>query len=179
MTVMRSIPSFLLRALDLVMEFFCVVFGLAIGAVVVLICADIFMRNLRIGSLPWMVEVTEYALYAGTFLAAPWVLRQGSHVRVDLLLISLPIKIARRIEQFADLCGLIACVVMSYYGVIVLADAYQSRMVQLKSLSVPEWLLLLPIPLGCGLLAIEFVLRILRVPGIVTEQYNPANRASI
>ena len=23
-------------------------------------------------------------MYAGTFLAAPWVLRQGSHVRVDM-----------------------------------------------------------------------------------------------
>lgn len=176
---MRTLPARLLRALDGVLEFLCSLFGVAIGVVVLLICLDIFMRNAGLRSLPWMVEVTEYVLYAGTFLAAPWVLRQGSHVRVDLLLISVPKAVARRIEQLADLCGLIASLVMVYYGTIVMADAYVSKMVQFKALAVPEWILLLPIPIGCSLLALEFLLRMFRVEGIVTDHYDPANRASI
>lgn len=169
----------LLRLLDNVLEFLCSLFGIAIGIVVLLICVDIFMRNLGLRSLPWMVEVTEYVMYAGTFLAAPWVLRQGSHVRVDLLLVSVPTAAAKRIEQLADFCALIACLVMAYYGAVVMADAYVSKMVQFKSLAVPEWILLLPIPIGCSLLALEFMLRIFRVEGVVTENYDPASRASI
>ena len=176
---MTTRSAILLRALDNVLEALCALFGIAIGVVVLLICADIFMRNLGLRSLPWMVEVTEYVMYAGTFLAAPWVLRQGSHVRVDLLLISMPKEVAKRIEQLADLCGLIACVVMAYYGTIVAVDAYVSKMVQFKSLSVPEWILLAPIPIGCGLLSVEFLLRIFRVEGVVTDNYDPATRASI
>jgi hypothetical protein len=39
--------------------------------------------------------------------------------------------------------------------------------------------LLLPIVIGCTLLAIEFLLRIFRVEGVVAEKYNPADRPTI
>ena len=58
-------------------------------------------------------------MYAGTFLAAPWVLRQGSHVRVDLLLIvAAEAQRAMRLEQFVDLVGLGIALVLLYYGVV-------------------------------------------------------------
>jgi TRAP-type C4-dicarboxylate transport system permease small subunit len=169
----------IIRGLDAIMESLCVAFGLVLGAIIVLICVDIFSRNLSIGSLPWMVEITEYAMYGGTFLAAPWVLRQGSHVRVDLLLISLPKKAAQRLEQTTDVCGFFVSLVMAYYGSVVVLDAYRFKMQQFKSLVVPEWILLLPIVIGCTLLAIEFLLRIFRVEGVVAEKYNPADRPTI
>lgn len=160
-------------------EWLCTLFGAALGLIILLICVDIFIRNLKIGSLPWMVEVTEYAMYAGTFLAAPWVLRQGSHVRVDLLLIALPGAAARRLEQFTDLLGLMVSAIMLYYGCVVVLDAYRFHMMQFKSLAIPEWILLMPIVIGCLLLAIEFLLRIARVEGFVQDHYNPADRPTI
>ena len=45
----------IIRGLDVIMESLCVAFGLVLGAIIVLICVDIFSRNLSIGSLPWMV----------------------------------------------------------------------------------------------------------------------------
>src|SRR5262245_30563341 len=152
----------ILRGLDAVMEFFCAAFGVALGTIIVLICVDIFIRNIGIGSLPWMVEITEYVMYGGTFLAAPWVLRQGSHVRVDLLLISLPKQLAHRLERIMDGCGFVVSLVMAYYAVVVVLDAYRFKMQQFKSLAIPEWALLLPIGIGCALLAVEFLLRIFR-----------------
>ena len=168
-----------IRSIDAVTEWLCTLFGTALGIIILLICVDIFMRNLRVGSLPWMVEVTEYTMYAGTFLAAPWVLRQGSHVRVDLLLIALPRAAARRLEQFTDVLGLIVSSIMLYYGCVVVLDAYRFKMVQFKSLAIPEWILLMPIVIGCTLLAVEFVLRMARVEGFVQDQYNPADRPTI
>ena len=161
------------------MESLCVAFGLVLGAIIALICVDILIRNIGIGSLPWMVEITEYAMYGGTFLAAPWVLRQGSHVRVDLLLIALPKAAAQRLEQATDVCGFFVSLVMAYYGAVVVLDAYYLKMQQFKSLQVPEWILLLPIVVGCTLLALEFLVRIFRVEGVVAEKYNPADRPTI
>jgi TRAP-type C4-dicarboxylate transport system permease small subunit len=169
----------LLKTLDTITEFLCTLFGVALGIVIMLICVDIFIRNLGFGSLPWMVEVTEYVMYAGTFLAGPWVLRQGSHVRVDLLLIALPRAAGRRLEQFTDLLGLIVSLIMLYYGSVVVLDAYRFKMIQFKSLAIPEWMLLMPIVIGCLLLAIEFVLRMARVEGFVQDHYNPADRPTI
>src|SRR5262250_2493582 len=96
----------MLRFFERVLEFFCTLFALALGALIFLMCVDIAIRNFRIGSLPWLIELTEYAMYAGTFLAAPWVLRLGSHVRVDVVLTSVPKRWAIRLEQLVDLVGL-------------------------------------------------------------------------
>ena len=53
-----------------------------------MICADVLLRNVRLvpGMLgvAWANEVTEYVLYLITMLTAPWLLRQGQHIRVDI-----------------------------------------------------------------------------------------------
>ncbi|TWT08664.1 TRAP transporter small permease [Reyranella sp. CPCC 100927] len=159
--------------------FLCTLFGLSLGAIIVLICLDVGLRDLGLGSLPWLIELTEYLMYAGTFLAAPWVLRQGSHVRVDILLVAVPKRLAVRLEQAVDLCGLLISLVLLYYGSAVVADAWRSGMVQYKTWYVPEWLLLLAIPVSAALLAAEFVLRVLRVRGVVRDDYAIADRPSI
>ena len=53
---------------------------------VVMVSADIILRNLTRTGFPWANEVSEYALYLMTLLTAPWLLRRGQHVRIDLVL---------------------------------------------------------------------------------------------
>jgi len=169
----------LLKAFERILEFFCSVFAVALGALIFLMCLDIAIRNFRIGSLPWLIELTEYALYAGTFLAAPWVLRLGSHVRVDVVLTSVPKRWGVRLEQLVDLVGLCISLVLVYYGALAVWDAWSSNLVARKTWDFEEWLLLLPIPISGLLLAVEFVLRIARVKGVVSDEHDPAKRASI
>jgi TRAP-type C4-dicarboxylate transport system permease small subunit len=123
--------------------------------------------------MPWLVEVIEYLMYGGTFLAAPWVLRQGEHVRVDLVLSSVPKRVAVRLEQIVDALGFLVSIVMSYYGTALLIDAYRANFIQFKNLAVPEWILILPLPVGCAMLAIEFMLRFFRVRGDVEKTVIP------
>jgi TRAP-type C4-dicarboxylate transport system permease small subunit len=169
----------LLAVFERVLEFFCTLFGLVLGVLILLMCVDIAIRNFRIGSLPFLLELTEYLLYAGTFLAAPWVLRQGAHVRVDAVLTALPRKAAVRLERLIDLIGLGITLVLVYYGALAVLDAWRSDLVARKTWNFDEWLLLLPIPIGALLLAIEFVLRIARVEGVVADGHDPAKRASL
>jgi TRAP-type C4-dicarboxylate transport system permease small subunit len=161
------------------LDFFCSLFGVVLGLIVALICLDVALRNLALGSLPWLIELSEYLMYAGTFLAAPWVLRQGNHVRVDMLLVALPKRLAIRLEQVVDLIGLAISLVLLYYGSAVVSDAWRSNMVAYKTWYVPEWLIYLAIPSGALLLAIEFVLRFLRVKGVVKDAYSVTDRASL
>jgi TRAP-type C4-dicarboxylate transport system permease small subunit len=169
----------LLGAFERMLEFFCTLFALALGAVIFLICLDVALRNLRLGSLPWLIELTEYALYAGTFLSAPWVLRRGAHVRVDMVLTSIPKQAAVRLEQFVDIVGFGISLFLLYYGVLSVIDAWTSNLVDRKTWNYDEWLLLLPVPICGFLLAIEFVLRIARVEGVVAVDIDPSKRASI
>jgi TRAP-type C4-dicarboxylate transport system permease small subunit len=169
----------MLRAFSLILEFFCTLFAIVLAALIALMCVDIAIRNLRIGTFPWLIELTEYAMYAGTFLAAPWVLRLGSHVRVDALLTMLPKRAAARMEQLVDLVGLAISLVLVWYGALAVIDAWNTDLVARKTWNFEEWLLLLPIPIAGVLLAMEFVLRIFRVRGVVGEDYDPSKRASL
>jgi TRAP-type C4-dicarboxylate transport system permease small subunit len=101
------------------------------------------------------------------------VLRQGEHVRVDLVLSSVPKRVAVRLEQIVDALGVLVSIVMSYYGTALLIDAYRANFIQFKNLAVPEWILILPLPVGCAMLAIEFMLRFFRVRGDVEKTVIP------
>lgn len=159
--------------------FFCTLFGVALGLIIALICLDVALRDFGLGSLPWLIELSEYLMYAGTFLSAPWVLRQGSHVRVDMLFVALPRRLAVRLEQAVDLVGCGISLVLLYYGSAVVADAWRNDMVAYKTWYVPEWLLFLAIPAGGLMLAVEFVLRFFRVRGVVKEEYSLTDRATM
>lgn len=152
--------------------------GLAYGAIAALMTADIALRGLGLGTLGWLTELTEYLLYAATFIAAAWTLRQGAHVRVDILLAQLGPRRARALEQAMDVIGLAVALVLLGFGAAAVLEAWRAGAVQYRNWATPEWLLLLPLPL-CGLmLAVEFVLRLRHVPE-ATRDVDPANRASL
>jgi TRAP-type C4-dicarboxylate transport system permease small subunit len=137
--------------------------ALLLLAMVVLITADVVIRNVSPHAIPWADEVTEYALYALTLLTAPWLLRQGQHVRLDLLLGIIPARAAWVLEIVADLIGISACLVMVRYGWSMAADSYRLGSITIKNLVFPEWWLLAPLPFFFGLIAIEFVFRLQRL----------------
>lgn len=137
--------------------------ALLLLAMVGLITLDVVMRNLSSRAIPWADEVTEYALYALTLLTAPWLLRQGQHVRLDLLLGVVPPRVAWAMEIAADLVGLAGCLVMVRYGWAMTAESQRLGSMTIKNLVFPEWWTLAPLPLFFGLIALEFVFRLHRL----------------
>ena len=146
--------------------------GLSLGLFAVVISLDLFLRLFGLGNLPGMQEIIEYALFAGVFLAAPWVLRLGAHVRVDLLLTSLPEKAATALNRILDIAGLLICLVLVWFGSLNLSSAYAFNSLQMKYFNVPEWWLLSVFVVSFALLALEFLCRLLRdgnAPEAATE----------
>ena len=138
--------------------------ALSIGFFALSIPLDLFLRLARLGNIPWLNEVIEYLLYAGIFLAAPWVLRQGAHVRVDLVQTALPAGMARWLERGLDALGLLICLVLAYYGTLAIADAVANNAIERKTLDVPQWYLLSVFVVSMALVAIEFAIRLARQP---------------
>jgi TRAP-type transport system small permease protein len=137
--------------------------ALILLATVILVTADIFLRNLSGSSINWANEVSEYALYFMTLLAAPWLLRQGRHVRLDLVLTLVPQRIAWRMEFVTDVLGFFVCLVLLRYGAVITVDSWRAGSITIKNLVFPEWWLLAPLPLTFLLLAIEFLFRMHRL----------------
>jgi TRAP-type C4-dicarboxylate transport system permease small subunit len=139
-----------------------VVSALLLGIVALLVTFDVTLRNVGLGTLPWIVEISEYAMPVATFLMAPWLLYRNQHVRVEILVTSLPPHAARWLDQAADLVGLVCSLGLLWYGLKIIADSRGIGALIIKTLVFPEWWLFAPLPFAGALLAVEFVRRMVR-----------------
>jgi len=155
--------SRLSAALGAFFHFLAVLAALILLAMVAVVSADILLRNVARTSFTWANEVSEYALYLITLLVAPWLLRRGQHVRLDLVLVLVPPRIAWAMELVADAIGFLVCLVLLRCGVAVTLDSWRTGSITIKNLVFPEWWLLAPLPVIFLLLAIEFVVRFHRL----------------
>jgi len=148
--------------------------ALVLLAMVVLVTADIALRNTLGSGFAWSNEVSEYALYLTTLLTAPWLLRRGQHVRIDMALVLVPPHIAWMMEAIADLAGLAASLALVWYGAVMTVQSARLSSLTIKNLIFPEWWLLWPLPLCFALLALEFVFRFRRLMGAPRERRREA-----
>ena len=137
----------------------------ALCAILLLLCAilinlDALTRDLQVASLAWVIEVVEYAMLGVTFLAAPWLLKQDEHVRVELLVESLPRSARDAFKFTSNLLGMAICGVILWYGMKVTIEVYQADIRVFKILIVKEWWLLSVIPFSAALMLIEFGRRV-------------------
>jgi TRAP-type C4-dicarboxylate transport system permease small subunit len=137
-----------------------VVAALLLGVVALLVTGDVVARNLGLGTLPWIIEVSEYSLPLATFLVAPWLLHRSEHVRFDTLLTALPAAAGRALERIADGMGLAICAVFVVYGAKAVAGSAQQGSLVIKAIVFPEWWLYAPVPVCFALLGVEFVRRL-------------------
>ena len=146
-------------------DLLAVIAAVMLLAMVALVTADIILRNAIGIGFAWSNEVTEYALYIITLLTAPWLLRRGQHVRIDMLLVIVPPRVAWACEAAADLLGLAASLILVWYGAIMTVQSARLGSITIKNLVFPEWWLLWPLPACFALLALEFMFRFHRLLG--------------
>ena len=126
-----------------------------LGASALAITLDVVGRNVGLGTVPWILEVSEYVLPLATFLVAPWLLRRNEHVRLDVLLRAWP-----WLNHVTNVVGLAVCAVLVLYGVRTILNSAQQGAMVFKSVVFPEWWLYAPVPLCFTLLSVEFVRRL-------------------
>jgi len=155
------------RAYGRLIEALALVGCAVILAMTVMICADVLFRNVRlipgVYGFAWANEISEAMLYLVTLLTAPWLLRQGQHIRVDIVLRAVPRRLGWYFEWIADAMGLICCVVIAWYGVVATMKSYQSGALSIKTLVTPEWWMQAPLPIAFVLLSIEMLFRMRRL----------------
>ncbi len=136
-------------------------------AMMTIICLDVLLRNVPIvpssRGFPAANEIAEFSLYLITMLTAPWLLRQGQHIRVDILLRAVPKGLAWGMEWCMDVLALACCAVMAWYGVSATLASAAAGDVLIRSFTMPEWWTFVPMPVTFVLLAIEVLFRIRRL----------------
>lgn len=136
------------------------------GVFLVLICllvvAQILARQLGT-MVPAADEFAAYAMAASGFLALPYALQRGAHIRVELMLRLLPQGARRAADVLATLVGLGIAAYLAWYCALFVMESYEFKEVSSGLLPIPMWLPQLPMLLGTLILAIAMAERLVLV----------------
>jgi TRAP-type C4-dicarboxylate transport system permease small subunit len=116
--------------------------------------ARLFDVNLTI---PSYTEISGFLFAAASFLALAYALTRGGHIRVTLILGIL----GERFRYAADLFSVLFCGLLSgataYYMISLNMESFEFGDKSSGILSIPIWLVQLPLSIGLTILTIAFV----------------------
>ncbi|MDZ7698323.1 MAG: TRAP transporter small permease subunit [Deltaproteobacteria bacterium] len=134
----------------------CLVYvGLSLIIFMMLIVAiSVFLRNTPY-AFGWQLEVAEYILILSTFLGTGWLLREGGHIRVDVIPTFLTGRSQRVYNGVIYTIVAATCLTLFIVGAHTAWEAYVSGTLQIKVYTFPKWILLSVIPFGTIFLVVE------------------------
>lgn len=138
-----------------------VVAAVALLALAGLVVLGVVLRYLVAAPLSWAYAFsTDYLLVAVFFLALPFTVRAGAHVRIDMLYRSLP----RRAQRWCDVVGAVLAVlfaaVLTWGGIALTTGAWVDGDVPPPGgaeLSWPVWTSTIMVPIGSAVLLVRLL----------------------
>jgi TRAP-type C4-dicarboxylate transport system permease small subunit len=149
------------KLIDYVSKLFAVVAGILLVLVTVFIGYVILARIVGISSPAWIVQFTEYALLWITFLGTAWVLSRDRHVSIDLITSRLTPRGKVVLDIAHSLVGCGVCVVLCWFGFVTTWSMFERGVTDVQVVDVAKYQVVLIIPLGFLLLALQFLRKML------------------
>lgn len=136
--------------------------GLLLASVLV-VCQLVFIRYVLNASAIWQHEFITFSLIGATFLGSPYLLLSRGHVNVDLLPIYLGARGRLLLALLASGISLAFCLVIAWGGYQWWLEAWVGNWHAETVWAPPLWIPYLAMPLGIGLLALQYVADILEL----------------
>lgn len=153
------------KFVSLVSEICGVVAAALVGAAILVVCQMVVMRYVLNASTIWQTEFVIFSLVASTFIGSPYVLKVKGHVNVELV----PHYLGRRgryiLAMIASLLGLFFCSILTWKGYELFYEALVNGWTTDSVWALPLWIPYLSIPVGIGLLSLQYVADILALAG--------------
>ncbi len=113
-----------------------------------LIFGQIVMRTVFNSSLSWSEELARYLFIWQTWLGISIGVRDGKHIRVEILFSWVKGKKAKLLHILASVLSVVFCVFLFWFGWKVMRNAYIKHSVSAAMLA-PLWLVYLSLPFSC------------------------------
>jgi TRAP-type mannitol/chloroaromatic compound transport system permease small subunit len=161
------VSTHVLRVLDWATQGANVVGTLLIASLVALICIDVIGREAFGVPLKGVPEMVSLSIVAIVFLQVPQALRAGRLTRSDgvikLLQTNHP-RLVNALETLFELLGfaVVATLIYAHWPILMKSIARGDFVGSTGNLTIPTWPVKTMILIGCVLLALQFLARILR-----------------
>lgn len=122
--------------------------GFCIVAIVLIILAQIVGRLFGF-IVPSAEDFSGYGLAAATFFGLAYTFREGSHIRVSLLIQRLS-PAGRRVQELLVLIlALLLAGYMAYYCLYMVWESWEFEELSYGYIAIPLWIPQVPVALGC------------------------------
>lgn len=132
-----------------------------LAAAVLVVCQMVVWRYALGLSTVWQTEFVTYALVASAFIGTPYVALIRGHVNVDLLPLALGARGRMILALTVSLLALAFAVLVCVTGAMLWLEAWENGWHSDTVWAPPLWIPYLPMPVGFGLLALQYVADIL------------------
>jgi C4-dicarboxylate transporter, DctQ subunit len=144
------------KAYDALIYGMAIVAAALLLAMMVIIFADVVLRNLEYQSSAHFFTFTEYGLLVIPCLGAPWLVRERGHIYVEILMMYLKPAGRRRLVFLVTLACIAVCLTLAWAGLQVTLRNYWQGEIDVRSMDMPRWMVVGFVPLSFLLMAIEF-----------------------
>lgn len=138
-----------------------IIAAVLVGMAILVVCQMVVMRYFLNASTIWQTEFVIFSLVGSTFIGCPYVLMVKGHVSVDLLPHYLSRKGSYFLALIASGLGLLFCLILTWKGYELFHEALVNEWTTDTICALPLWIPYLSIPLGIGLMSLQYVADIL------------------
>ncbi len=130
---------------------------LCLAAIMMLIVADVAIRNFG-GKPPiWTIPVCEYLMLYIAAFGVPILVRLKGHVVIEIVVRAVHGRARRLLETLIVVVSAAAFAFLAAIAIGMTADALRTGDFQIRSITIPAWVAHLPLAIGFALGALEFL----------------------
>lgn len=126
------------------------------------IIGDVAMRNFGFRSIQALSALVEYGLLFSTMAVAPFLVRTHGHVAVQSFVEAMPPSLRHIVSQLGLALSVALLALLSWRAAAVAVEVTQSGAIDMRSVNIPGWVLYMMLSVGFGLMAVEFLILLLR-----------------
>lgn len=135
--------------------------GLAALYLAAIMVAIVYFTSFRGLGIPYSglsFIFIEYGFVYMMMLGAPWLVRTRGHVYIEILTAAVPDRVRVPLSRVVALVCLVICAVLAWYtGEVAWSDYVNFEEDVRGSVDIPRWIATSAMPLGFGLMAVEFL----------------------
>ena len=146
----------LVRAYDATITGLAALAGIIVGTACAMIVVDVSVRALGFQPPAYTIAIVEYMLLYITMFAGPYLVRERGHVYIDALISRVPLLLEKIFAKLTYMIAIAASLLVTVLSSQLFWDAVRTGLYDEQGVDMPFWSLYLPIPIGFGLMVIEF-----------------------
>ncbi len=150
----------------------------ALTILVIIVSVQVFCRYVLQNSLDWTEELARYLSIWSVMFGCSYAMKNDGHLEMTVLRSLVGPRLRKAIHAFACLMCLLFCLIMIYAGMESIENIRWSEQLT-PAMQIPAWIIWLAMPIGMGLMAIQAVIRTVRVlRGDDSETFDPDQAAA-